>query len=367
MVYVALGLVIATLCSLGFAYKKRLWEVLRSQSRLEKAQSLPKISIGIPIDRHHDDGSSSNKTGAENSKTTDSSSLSLSASIEEKDDIKDHAAVFRPLQPERQPGLQQPTNEVKALTSTTASKKIIKNADVASSSGPVANSPKAMMPPPARPGPRLRPKANKASAPPSVPEARNTSTLGIPQTASSLRPLPSGGHSLQPPPSLASTLRTPPLRSSAPPASSLTPTSSTLPASKRPSKKVLLTPGHSPLDWAHLTSNPPSSTFLRGSDVPPTLIRVPPSLLKYHNGRKGKNAWGVWQGKVYNLTPYMDFHPGGVHELMKGAGREKDAERLFLEVHPWVNWEGLLGECLVGILVGETEAQNDAEGLDEMD
>lgn len=66
----------------------------------------------------------------------------------------------------------------------------------------------------------------------------------------------------------------------------------------------------------------------------------------------------------------MKFHPGGVNELMKGAGREKDAERLFLEVHPWVNWEGLLGECLVGILVGEEEidaAQKDGSGLEEMD
>lgn len=38
---------------------------------------------------------------------------------------------------------------------------------------------------------------------------------------------------------------------------------------------------------------------------------------------------------------------------MRGAGREREAERLFLEVHPWVNWDGILGECLVGILVGE--------------
>lgn len=93
-------------------------------------------------------------------------------------------------------------------------------------------------------------------------------------------------------------------------------------------------------------------------------------MLRYHNGRKGKNAWGVWQGKVYNLTPYMKFHPGGVDELMKGAGREKDGERLFMEVHPWVNWEGLLGECMVGILVHEEETnmtQDKGGGLEDMD
>lgn len=67
----------------------------------------------------------------------------------------------------------------------------------------------------------------------------------------------------------------------------------------------------------------------------------------------------------------MKFHPGGVNELMKAAGREKDGERLFLEVHPWISWESILGECLVGILVGEKEAVL-ADGsmgscLDEMD
>lgn len=71
---------------------------------------------------------------------------------------------------------------------------------------------------------------------------------------------------------------------------------------------------------------------------------------------------------MYNLTPYMKFHPGGESELMKGAGRERDAERLFLEVHPWVNWEGMLGECLVGILVGEDEVGEEGDGpLEEMD
>ena len=39
-------------------------------------------------------------------------------------------------------------------------------------------------------------------------------------------------------------------------------------------------------------------------------------------------------GNVYNITPYLDFHPGGVDEIMKGAGI--DATALFQEIHSWV-------------------------------
>ncbi|MCJ1251896.1 hypothetical protein MMC30_009134 [Trapelia coarctata] len=187
-----------------------------------------------------------------------------------------------------------------------------------------------------------------------------------PPRPSTLRPLPKlNSYSLGPTPSLASTHRAPPR-----PSTSLSPplaaTSSTLPPAPRPSRKVILPPGHSPLDWAALTANPPSATFLRGAALPAHLIRVPPSMLKQQNGRKGRDAWGTWQGKVYNLTPYKKFHPGGEGELVRGAGKVGEAERLFMEVHPWVNWEGMLGECLVGVLVSEGEAEGGG-GLEEMD
>jgi len=35
-------------------------------------------------------------------------------------------------------------------------------------------------------------------------------------------------------------------------------------------------------------------------------------------------------GKVYNITSYLEFHPGGVSEVMRGAGI--DCSELFDEV-----------------------------------
>ena len=47
----------------------------------------------------------------------------------------------------------------------------------------------------------------------------------------------------------------------------------------------------------------------------------------------------------------MDYHPGGVDELLRGAGI--DATSLFNEVHQWVNYESMLKACLVGKLIAE--------------
>ena len=56
-----------------------------------------------------------------------------------------------------------------------------------------------------------------------------------------------------------------------------------------------------------------------------SLIRVTPSLLKEHN--KKDDAWSAFNGKVYNITHYLPYHPGGEKELMRVAGR--DGSKLF--------------------------------------
>jgi cytochrome b involved in lipid metabolism len=138
------------------------------------------------------------------------------------------------------------------------------------------------------------------------------------------------------------------------------PTHSSIPP--KPRLKVGLTPGHSPLDWAKLSEAPNAN--LRGLPADTPYLKVTPSQLRHYTGRKGKDAWTVLGGKVYNIMPYLPYHPGGEPELMKCAGR--DGTKLFAEIHPWVNWEGMLGACLVGIAVGETEVK-EVSALESMD
>lgn len=195
-----------------------------------------------------------------------------------------------------------------------------------------ADSASSMMPPPPLPSPRLSngriPSLNQFPAPNSAQRARGPTPNRGPAASSS-----SSG--LAPPPTLAA-------------------------KPQKPSRQVVLTPGHSPLDWARISG---PNADLRGVVASTPYLRVTPSMLKTQTGRKGKDAWMAINGKVYNVTPYARFHPGGVPELMRGAGR--DGTKLFGEIHPWVNYETMLAACLVGLLVEESDGkENDMDQMD---
>ncbi|XP_062345827.1 cytochrome b5 reductase 4 isoform X3 [Cinclus cinclus] len=103
--------------------------------------------------------------------------------------------------------------------------------------------------------------------------------------------------------------------------------------------KVPLKPGRSLMDWIRLTKSGKDLTGLKGR-----LIEVTEDELSKHN--KKEDCWICIRGYVYNVTPYMEYHPGGEDELMKAAGT--DGTDLFDQVHRWVNYESMLKECLVG-------------------
>ncbi|KAH9525348.1 Cytochrome b5 reductase 4, partial [Bulinus truncatus] len=79
-------------------------------------------------------------------------------------------------------------------------------------------------------------------------------------------------------------------------------------------KKVTLSPGHSLMDWIRLGR----SGDLSG--VGSNKKTVTPAELAMHNTQN--DMWMCIRGKVYNVTPYQDFHPGGIEELMRAAGRD---------------------------------------------
>ncbi|XP_076228280.1 cytochrome b5 reductase 4 isoform X2 [Nomia melanderi] len=119
------------------------------------------------------------------------------------------------------------------------------------------------------------------------------------------------------------------------------PRSSSGSATGNPRNKTALAPGHSLMDWIRLTN---SGVDLTGVGGVPRVV----SLSELANHNKENDAWIAIRGIVFNVTRYMDFHPGGISELMRGVG--KDATKLFENVHAWVNYQSILQKCVVGRL-----------------
>ncbi|XP_012278953.1 cytochrome b5 reductase 4 isoform X2 [Orussus abietinus] len=126
-----------------------------------------------------------------------------------------------------------------------------------------------------------------------------------------------------------------------------------------PRNKTALAPGHSLMDWIRLGS---SGVDLTGVGGIPRVVTS--AELAKHNKRD--DAWIAIRGIVYNVTRYLDFHPGGVDELMKGVGT--DGTKLFDNVHAWVNYQSILQKCVVGrmsrISLGNTEKIASGESND---
>ncbi|KAJ0408781.1 hypothetical protein ATCC90586_005532 [Pythium insidiosum] len=108
-------------------------------------------------------------------------------------------------------------------------------------------------------------------------------------------------------------------------------------------RKVTLPPGYSQLHWMRLTQSGQDLSGLRGG---PKRRLIPMDEVALHNTED--DCWSVLDGRVYNLTAYLKFHPGGVATVMMSAGA--DCTALFNENHAWVNGHSMLEKCYIGDL-----------------
>eukprot|EP00026_Physarum_polycephalum_P005599 Phypoly_transcript_05634.p1 GENE.Phypoly_transcript_05634~~Phypoly_transcript_05634.p1 ORF type:complete len:510 (+),score=103.58 Phypoly_transcript_05634:350-1879(+) len=80
---------------------------------------------------------------------------------------------------------------------------------------------------------------------------------------------------------------------------------------------------------------------------PPTSPLIPMQEVAKHNKRE--DCWVVIHGKVYNLTDFLDHHPGGVGPIAAKAG--KDATKVFEVIHP----KDIVNTLPKGMYLGEID------------
>lgn len=104
-------------------------------------------------------------------------------------------------------------------------------------------------------------------------------------------------------------------------------------------------------DWKKLLS---VSTDLAQRKGQPIRRDMTPEEVRKHD--KNHDGWIVLRGRVYNIGPYLPYHPGGVSIFKNLLG--KDATIMFDKYHRWVNIDGLIGPLLLGFLAIPPKANN---------
>ena len=116
-------------------------------------------------------------------------------------------------------------------------------------------------------------------------------------------------------------------------------------------EKIALKPGFHLADWKRQT---------QVMTKPPQQMITPEELAR-HNTQF--DSWTAFQGKVYNITNYFPYHPGGDEILRQAAG--KDCTDLFMKYHRWINCDSILGKVCVGTLVAAVDKINEEEEEEE--
>lgn len=103
-------------------------------------------------------------------------------------------------------------------------------------------------------------------------------------------------------------------------------------------EKVALKPGFHLRDWTRLMQ--------ASKKIPSTSRKITMAELAQHNSPF--DCWTAYKGKVYDLSQYLPYHPGGEEILKQAAG--VDCTDLYNQYHKWVNIDGIIGKCQVGML-----------------
>ncbi|CAJ1952248.1 unnamed protein product [Cylindrotheca closterium] len=112
------------------------------------------------------------------------------------------------------------------------------------------------------------------------------------------------------------------------------------------------------MQWNKLLANTDDLAQRKGA---PLRRGIPVSEVKKHN--KVHDAWMILRGKVYNIGPYLAYHPGGIDIMKSVLG--KDGTALFDKYHRWVSIDGLVGPLLLGTAEIKTMETLDDEEEEE--
>ena len=104
-------------------------------------------------------------------------------------------------------------------------------------------------------------------------------------------------------------------------------------ATAAPRQKVLRSKGFGLSDWNKLVRASTDLAQLKGQGIRRNITWTE---IKQH--RELYDGWVVLRGKVYNISPYLPYHPGGQAILHKVLG--KDITALYDKYHRWVNEQG---------------------------
>lgn len=107
-------------------------------------------------------------------------------------------------------------------------------------------------------------------------------------------------------------------------------------------KKVALKKGFAIYDWKRLLNSASDLAQRRGQPLRAISLKEIAEHNKVHDG------WIALHTKVYNIGPYLHYHPGGVDIIEDCLGT--DCTALFEKYHRWVNIETLVGKLEIGWL-----------------